>query len=113
VKLAAVVIILRKDQVFDTGNAILHRGFGGFTRFPVDKVQAAYRSDKPVDGYGVALVLRPSQADTDFGVPTLFLSADDVDAIKTAFDQSDKLTHDLLGRGWNGRRPYFQIQDFM
>jgi len=113
VKLAAVVIILRKNQAFDTGNAIIHRSFGGFTQFPLPAVPAAYRSNKPVDGYGVALILQASQADVDFGVPTLFLTADDVDIIKEAFDKSDKLTHDLLGRGWGGRRPYAEIQDFM
>jgi hypothetical protein len=112
-KLKAVVIILRKDQVFHTGDSLIYRSYGGFSVFPVPSVPAYYRKNKPVDGYGVALVLEPSPADQDFGVPILFLSEDEVNVIREAFEKSDKLTHDLLGRGWTGKRQFLKVEDFM
>jgi len=111
-RLQAVVIILRKDQVFDTGNAIIRQNHGGFGGFPVAKVPAYYRSNKPVDGYGVGLVLEKSQADIDFGVPILFLREEDVRVIDDAFHMSDQLTFRLLGRSWGGARPV-NVSDFM
>jgi hypothetical protein len=104
-KLAAVVIILRKDQVFDLAGALVHRNYGGFTGFPHSQVPAAYRADRPVDGYGVGVTLQPSQADTDFGCPIVFLTENDVCDLIDAFVQSDELTQKLLGRGWTRPSP--------
>jgi len=112
-RLKAVVIILRKNQVFQTGDAIIYRSYRGFTGFSIPSVPAYYRKDNPVDGYGVALILDPSQADQDFGVPILFLSEDETAVIREAFDKSDDLTEKLLGRGWNGKRPYQKLHHFM
>jgi len=112
-RLKAVVIILRKNQVFHTGDAIIHRSYRGFTGFAMPSVPAYYRKDNPVDGYGVALILEPSPADQDFGVPILFLSEDESSAIRAAFDKSDELTENLLGRGWIGKRPYQKLHHFM
>jgi hypothetical protein len=112
-RLQAVVIILRKDQVFHTGEAIIHRSYGGFSGFPNASVPAYYRKDNPIDGYGVAVILQPSPADQDFGVPILFLSEDETTVIREAFNKSDKLTEKLLQRGWLGKRPYQRLHHFM
>jgi hypothetical protein len=112
-KLKAVVIILRKNQVFQTGDALVYRSYHGFTGFSTPSVPAYYRKDNPVDGYGVALILEPSPADQDFGAPILFLSEDEATAIDEAFDKSDDLTEKLLGRGWNGKRPCHKLHHFM
>ena len=112
-RLKAVVIILRKNQVFHTGDAIIYRSYGGFSGFPNASVPAYYRKNDPVDGYGVALILEPSPADQDFGVSILFLSEDEVGVIREAFEKSDELTEKLLGRGWTGKRPYQKLHHFM
>lgn len=112
-RLRAVVIVLRKDQVFHTGEAIIHRSYDGFPGFQIPSVPSYYRKNNPVDGYGVALILHPSPADQDFGVPILFLKADELQAITDALDKSDKLTEKLLGRGWLGKRPYLRLHHFM
>jgi len=102
---------MRKDGFHHTGEAIIYRSYGGFKGFPYPRVPSAYRNSCP--GYSVALVLRPSKADKDFGVPILFLSADELEVIQRALDKSDELTHQLLGRGWGGKRPYWKLEDFM
>jgi hypothetical protein len=105
VRLAAVVIILRKNQVFDTEGAIVHRNYAEFKGFPVSQVPAAYRADRPINGYGVGVTLQPSQADTDFGCPIVFLTENDVCTLVDAFIQSDELTQKLLGRTWTRPAP--------
>ncbi len=99
-----MVIILRKDQVFDTAGAIIHKNYGTFSGFFVDQVPAARRSNSPVDGYGVGLVLDPSRADYDFHTQILFLTENDVCDLLDAFVHSDELTQKLLGRGWTRPR---------
>jgi len=108
-----VVIVLRQNQVFLTGEAITHRNYGGFKGFPINVVPAHYRKNNPVDGYGVALILESSPADQDFGVPILFLSAEEVNAIREALDKSDDLTEKLLNRGWLGPRPLQKLHHFV
>jgi hypothetical protein len=112
-RLKAVVIILRKNQVFHTGDALIYRSYRGFTGFSTPSVPAYYRKETPVDGYGVALILESSPADQDFGVPILFLSEDEASVIGEAFGKSDELTEKLLGRGWAGKRPYLKLHHFM
>lgn len=90
--------------MFDTAGAILHRNYGQFSGFPVQEVRAAYRSEHPIDGYGVGLVLEPSQADFDFGRQILFLTENDVCDLLDAFVHSDELTQKLLGRSWTRPR---------
>jgi len=104
----AVVIVLRKDGFFHTGDAIVYRNYRGFKGFPYRRVEAVRKGS----GYGVALVLQPSQIDSDFGVPTLFLTAEHLKTLEEAFDKSDHLTHKLLGHGWNGPRPFWKLEDF-
>ena len=103
-KPSAVVIILRKDQVFDTAGAIIQHNYDGFQGFPVPQVQAAYRSEHPCDGYGVGMVVSPSPADFDFGKQIIFLTENDVCNLLDAFIHSDELTQKLLGRPWTRPR---------
>jgi hypothetical protein len=104
VKPSAVVLILRKNHVFDTAGAIIRHNYDGFTGFPVSHVPAARRSDDPIDGYAVGMVLNPSPADYDFGKPIVFPTENDVCILLDAFVQSDKDTQKLLGRSWTRPR---------
>mgnify|MGYP001081660312 CR=1 FL=1 len=108
-RLKAVVIILRKNRFFHTGDAIIYRKYGELPKLKGPKVEAVRKGE----GYGVALLLEPSQVDIDLGVPTLFISADEIQAITEALDKSDELTEKLLNRGWAGKRPYLKIHHFM
>ena len=103
-RLRAVVIILRKDGLFHLDQSIIHRRFnGGWKGFSKSKVKAVY----PRCGYGVALILKHSQVDEDFGVPTLFLTQEQLEAIMEAMKRSDDLTAELLNkRSWGGKRPF-------
>jgi len=67
------------------------------------------------DGFGVLVILEPSQLDKDFevalgcGVYCWFPSAEELKMINDALDFSDSLTCDWLrnGKGWrSGPRPY-------
>ena len=111
-RLKGIVIIPRKDQVFRTAETIVVKT-KGFRGFAMDQVPAYYRKENPVDGYAVALILDPSPADVDFQVPILFLGEIELRIIKEALDRSDDLTHKLLGRGWNGSRPFYKVEDFI
>ena len=108
-KLKAVVIILRKNGFFHTGEAIIYRKYGGLPKLKGPKVEAVRKGE----GYGVALLFEPSQVDVDFGVLTLFICADEIQAITEALDKSDELTEQLLGRGWLGKRPFQRLHHFM
>ena len=109
-RLRAVVLILRKEGLFHLDEARIVRSYDGWNGFGNRKVKAAY----PRAGYGVALILKPSQVDEDFGVPTLFLTQEQLEAIQEAMEKSDELTYRLLGRGWfHGKRPYFKLADLM
>jgi len=108
-KLKAVVIILRKNRFFHTGDAIIYRKYSEPPKLKGPKIEAIRKGN----GYGVALLLEPSQVDIDLGVPTLFISADEIQAITEALDKSDELTEKLLNRGWLGKRPYLKIHHFM
>jgi hypothetical protein len=72
---------------------------GGFFEYEDRKIPAVHAGN----GYGVGLKLESSQVDVDFGFPILFLTNDDVSAIKKAFLKSDKQTFQLIGHGWKNR----------
>jgi len=109
-RLRAIMIILRKNGYFHTRDAITYITFGSKPfRFPVDRVPAARKGE----GYGVALILEPSQADKDFRIPILFPTEAQVRLILEAFERRDELTGRLLGRGWiSGPRPYLRLHHF-
>lgn len=93
-RIREVAIILRKD---------------GFFHLQDRKVRAVY----PNAGYGVMVFLDPSPIDKDFEAYVWVPSVEDLEKIRAALDKSDNLTHELLGRGWNGVRPFWKLQDFM
>lgn len=107
-----MVIILRKNHVHHTGDAVIFHAYDSFSGFPVKEVPAYYRKNDEVPGYSVGLVLQQSPADADFGVPILFLREEDIRVIDKALDKSDQLTFQLLGREWGGKRPV-NMADFM
>lgn len=65
------------------------------------------------DGYGVMVFLEPSSIDNDFGCHVWVPSQDELEEIQRKMKRSDRLTHDLLGHGWAGRRPFWMVHDFM
>ena len=89
-----ILVVLRKDGFFH------HDG----RRIP---------AVRPGSGYGVMVILEPSQIDLDFGVPVWVPSQDELEQIQKALRKSDELTHELLGHGWAGRRPFYKLEDFM
>ena len=100
-----VVYVGEKTQKMLVKNIILIRRQGGKFFFRGQEIPAVHEGD----GWGVALLLVPSQVDLDFkldGEYILFLKEDDRVKIEEMFDRSDDLTYEMLGRGWRGRRPY-------
>ena len=93
-RLKKVAIVLRKD---------------GFFHYEGRQIKAVY----PNQGYGVMVFLEPSPIDKDFEANVWVPSAKELEQIQRALDKSDELTHDLLGRGWGGARPFYKLEDFM
>ena len=89
-----ILVVLRKD---------------GFFHYQDRRIPAV----RPGDGYGVMVILEPSQIDTDFGTYVWVPSQDELEQIQKALRKSDELTHELLGRGWAGIRPFWKLEDFM
>jgi hypothetical protein len=82
----------------------------GFFHFRGRQIKAYY----PRRGYAVMLFLEDSPIDRDFEAYVWVPSVKDLQNIKKALEKSDRLTHQLLGRGWNyGIRPYLQVGDFL
>jgi len=94
VRIREVAIILRKDGFFHHGGK---------------QIKAVY----PENGYGVMVFLENSPIDKDFEANVWVPSVEDLEKIRAALDKSDNLTHDLLGHGWNGKRPFHKLEDFM
>jgi len=94
VRVKRILVVLRKDGFFHHGNR----------RIP---------AVRPGEGWGVMVELEPSDIDQDFGFPVWVPSQDEIDEILRALKKSDELTHELRGRGWAGRRPYWRVEDFM
>ena len=97
---------------------------GGYFHLPDRKVKAI----RSGDGYGVDVVFEASQLDSDLGrLPPetlavfnateqefhFFITAYDLKRIEALMDESDKLTFDLIGRGWDGIRSFHKLEEFM
>ena len=93
-KLRDIAVVLRKD---------------GFFHYDGILVKAIY----PKSGYVVMVFLDPSPIDKDFEAYVWVPSVEELEAIQRALDKSDDLTHSLLGHGWNGKRPFWKLEDFM
>ena len=81
----------------------------GFFHWNGQRIKAVY----PREGYVVMVFLDPSPIDKDFEAHVWVPSAEEIEEILRKMDKSDKLTHDLLGHGWNGKRPFWKLEDFM
>lgn len=93
-RIMEIAVILRKDGFFHWNGRL---------------IKAVY----PGEGYGVMVFLVPSPIDKDFEACVWVPSVKELEAIQKALDESDGLTHNLLGHGWNGKRPYWKLVDFM
>jgi len=89
-----IAIILRKNGFFHWNGKLI-------------------KSVYPGEGYVVMVFLDPSPIDKDFETRVWIPSVEELEKIKEALDKSDDLTHDLLGHGWNGKRPYWKLHEFM
>ncbi len=89
-----IAVILRKD---------------GFFHYDSRLIKATY----PNQGYGVMVFLEPSPIDKDFEACVWVPTAQELQQIQEALDESDDLTHELIGHGWNGKRPFWKLEDFM
>jgi hypothetical protein len=93
-RIREIAVILRKD---------------GFFHYNGRLIKAVY----PAVGFGVLVFLEPSEIDKDFEANVWVPSAEELEQIGKALDESDRKTHELLGHGWNGVRPYWKLEDFM
>ena len=97
---------------------------GGFFHLPDRKVKAVRKGD----GYGVDVVFEASQLDCDLGgLPEetlmafnataqefhFFITAKDLERIELLMDKSDRLTYDMVGHGWDGKRPFHKLEEFI
>jgi len=89
-----IAVVLRKD---------------GFFHYDSRLIKAIY----PNEGYGVMVFLESSPIDKDFEASVWVPTAQELQLILEALDESDELTYELLGHGWNGRRPFWKLHDFM
>ncbi len=97
---------------------------GGFFHLPDRKVKAVRKGD----GFGVDMVFEASPLDCDLGgLPPetlenfyatsqefhFFITAKDLKRIELLMDKSDKMTFNLIGKGWDGPRPYHRVEEFV
>ena len=71
------------------------------------------RAVKHGKGYGVMVFFEGTPIDVDFGEAVWCPSADELRRIADLMDKSDHLTYELLGRGWEGKRPFHMLEEFM
>ena len=100
------------------------RGEGGYFHLPDRKVNAVRNGD----GYGVDVVFEASPLDCDLGnLPKetlsvlnvtaqefhFFITSKELERIELLMDQSDRMTFDMIGKGWDGPRPYHRVEEFV
>lgn len=88
-------VIRRKDGFFHKVNGV--------------KVKAVY----PKQGYVVMVVFENSPIDQDFEENIWVPSINDLKRIANLMDESDRLTFELLGHGWDGERPFHKLEEFI
>jgi hypothetical protein len=93
-RIRKITIVLRKD---------------GFFHWSGRLIKAVY----PREGYVVMVFLEPSPIDDDFATYIWVPSVEELREIKRKLDKSDDLTHNLLGHGWGGKRPFWKLYEFM
>ena len=110
-ELWSIFSAVRSDGFFHFDKMELHRKIGsGPAPMPNGpKVAAVHRGA----GVGVFVAFKPSQLDQDLGLLVWAPAGWQVEAISRVIEWSQKATHDLLGRGFGGRMPYAELQDFM
>ena len=97
---------------------------GGYFHLFDRKVKAVRKGD----GYGVDVVFEASQLDCDLGnLPQenfsvlsatnqefhFFITASHLKRIECLMDESDRLTFEMLGHGWEGERPFHMLEEFI
>jgi len=65
------------------------------------------------EGYGVFVFFEDSPIDSDFGELVWTPSAEELRRMADLMDKTDHLTFEMLGHGWEGKRPYHKLQEFM
>jgi hypothetical protein len=88
---------------------LMRREGGFFHKWNGEKVAAV----KHGEGVGVAVFLEESQADRDFGEFVWFPTDEELWRIIKLLYRSDRETHKMLGHGWEGKRPYHMLEDFI
>jgi len=54
-----------------------------------------------------------SPIDTDFGEQAWVPSAEELKRLSALMNQTDGLTFKMVGRGWDGVRPYHKLEEFV
>lgn len=93
-KVKRIEIVLRKDGHFHLKDRKVKAVRGG-------------------NGFGVMVFLEPSQIDKDFEERVWVPSALELKEIQQKLETSDEKTHELIGHGWGGERPFYKLEDFM
>jgi hypothetical protein len=88
---------------------VVKRDDGYFHYMNGKRVKAYY----PKRGYAVMIVYEESPVDLDFGEKVWFPTAEELRRLADLMDESDKLTYELLGHGWEGKRPYHKLEEFV
>ena len=96
----------------------------GYFHLSDRKVKAVRKGD----GYGVDVVFEASPLDCDLGnLPKetlsilsatnqefhFFITASDLKRIECLMDESERLTFEMLGHGWEGERPFHMLEEFI
>jgi len=83
---------------------------GGFFHYMNGKRVKAYY---PRKGYVAIIFFEESPIDSDFGENAWVPTAAELRRLADLMDESDRLTFDLLGHGWDGERPYHKLEEFV
>ena len=88
---------------------LVKREGGYFTGWNGKRIKAV----KHGEGFGVGVYFERSPVDDDFGETVWFPSDEELWRILRLLHESDKKTFEMLGRGWEGERPYHKLEEFV